>query len=172
MSFNYILARCACLTNESPDWSSSDSFFRLLIRQYRQKQLNSIPMATSVDWHSASINFIYTTDVTMILSWWEWRDLKLHGDPFLFWLSCWMSSRHIGRFKMNPGEGEILHRPLTFDSLLWTALRLRLSWIRFSSVFLSSTLCCRSCLEALSFRLPWVSSVASLVKKRDFLLFP
>lgn len=27
------------------------SFFRLLIHQYRQKQLNSIPMATSVDWH-------------------------------------------------------------------------------------------------------------------------
>lgn len=161
MSFYYLLARCACLTNESPDWSSSDSFFHSSVSS---KQLNSIPMATSVDWHSASINYIYTTDVTMILSWWEWRDLKLHGDHFLFLLSCWMSSRHIGRFKMNPGEGEILHWPLTFDSLLWTALRLRLSWIRFSSVFLSSTFCCRSCLEALSFRLPWVSSVASLVK--------
>lgn len=169
MSFFYLLARCACLTNESPDWSSSDSFFRLLIRQYRQKQLNSIPMATSVDWHSASINYIYyRCDHD---SMWEWRDWKLHGDHFLFLLSCWMSSRHIGRFKMNPGEGEILHWPLTFDSLLWTALRLRLSWIRFSSVFLSSSFCCRSCLEALSFRLPWVSSVASLVKSNS-LLFP
>lgn len=154
MSFYSLLARCACLTNESPDWSSSDSFFRLLKRQYRQKQLNSIPMATSVDWHSASINYIYTTDVTMILceSGVTWSCMETIS------FSCSRAGCHLGRFKMNPGEGEILHWPLTFDSLLWTALRLRLSWIRFSSVFLSSSFCCRSCLEALSFRLPWVES--------------
>jgi len=40
VSFYYLLARCACLTNESPDWSSSDSFILPFVSIVKAAELN------------------------------------------------------------------------------------------------------------------------------------